>query len=92
MNKRQGQVKIEPQKQENKAQTEKSSDEILANGDSGIETSSTELTAGIIRIITEELHRRVGIGAIWRQLSPTRRQEITEKWSADIEKYLTGHK
>lgn len=57
-----------------------------------IEESSAELTAGIIRIITEELHRRVGIGAIWRQLSPTRRQEITEKWSADIKKYLTDHK
>jgi len=59
---------------------------------SAAKIDNAELAAGVIRIITEELHRRIGIGAIWRQLSPTRRQEITEKWSADIEEYLTDQR
>lgn len=50
--------------------------------------TSEELATEIVTVISRELHLRVGIGPIWRQLNPTRKKEIIEKWTADTKGIL----
>lgn len=54
--------------------------------------SNEDKAKDIVNIITNELNRRVGIGAIWRQLGNTRKEEIINKWNFDITEYLKNDK
>jgi len=50
--------------------------------------SPEQLAKEIVDIISKELHVRVGIGPIWRQLAASRKQEIISKWQGDISALL----
>jgi len=52
------------------------------------ELTNDELATELVAVMSKELHLRVGIGPIWRQLNPTRKQEIMDKWQADTEVIL----
>lgn len=54
--------------------------------------TNDELATELVAVMSAELHLRVGIGPIWRQLNPTRKQEIIEKWIGDVEKILSNHR
>jgi hypothetical protein len=54
--------------------------------------SNAELAKELVSIMSKELHLRVGIGPIWRQLNPTRKQEIVEKWEAESTGLLDKHR
>jgi hypothetical protein len=51
-----------------------------------------ELATQIVAVMSKELHLRVGIGPIWRQLNPTRKKEIIEKWTADTTNLLLDNR
>jgi len=46
----------------------------------------------IVQAISHELHIRVGIGPIWRQLNSARKEEILHAWIFSTEKILAESK
>jgi hypothetical protein len=58
--------------------------ELIDNPDNEVLLTTDELATEIVAVMSKELHLRVGIGPIWRQLNPTRKSEIMEKWTADV--------
>jgi hypothetical protein len=61
---------------------------LAANPDNEIRLTDEELATELVSVMSKELHLRAGIGPIWRQLNPTRKSEIMEKWTADVELIL----
>ena len=43
--------------------------------------NNAKLASDIILAISHELHVRVGIGPIWRQLNAARKKEIIDTWT-----------
>lgn len=50
--------------------------------------SNEQLAKEIVIKVSHELHRRIGVGPIWRQLNDARKQEILDKWQHDITELL----
>ena len=59
-------------------------DNLASNPDNEVRLTNSELATELVAIMSAELHLRVGIGPIWRQLNPTRKSEILEKWTGDV--------
>ena len=58
--------------------------EVADNPDNEVRLTDDELATELVAVMSKELHLRVGIGPIWRQLNPTRKAEIMEKWTGDV--------
>ena len=54
--------------------------------------SSEDLASDIILAISHELHVRVGIGPIWRQLNSARKKEILDTWTHKTITLLNEHR
>ncbi len=50
--------------------------------------NSHEIATDIVQAISHELHIRVGIGPIWRQLNSARKEEIINAWVHRTEEIL----
>ena len=65
---------------------------IALEADDESRMSDKELASDIVEVMSKELHLRVGIGPIWRQLNPTRKKEIIEKWTGDTVNLLSANR
>ena len=54
--------------------------------------TNSDLAKEIVMVVSQELHARIGVGPIWRQLNDGRKKEIISKWEGDIEKLLKANR
>jgi hypothetical protein len=57
-----------------------------------VKMTNEELAREIICAVSKELHIRVGIGPIWRQLNEARKKELLDKWQYEAELILSENR
>jgi len=61
--------------------------ETISHSDTNLDLH--EIATDIVQSISHELHVRVGIGPIWRQLNAARKEEIINAWVHKTEDILS---
>jgi len=75
--------------EQTKGKTEKPK---LAAVEKKAKLTSEELANEIVLAISNELHLRVGIGPIWRQLNYARKKEIMDAWRYNAKELIEKNK